>query len=278
MRTDCFFAIGSSHTICQDYAIANGPFIALSDGCSSSEHTDVGARLLSLAAQEETYGWLAHESNDSGNWIIRRANSARNELGLSYESLDATLLMAYATNENKIHIRAFGDGAIALRRKSGETETWSIDYEHETPAYLSYLIHEDRRRRYLQSGYGRQIITRYIDGVEVDCEHIDRDMHSFGRPFGFFFDPSLYDMVCLFSDGVRSFTQTADTGGIIAVGMHEVISHIMAIKNANGAFLTRRCKAFLNRHCIAARWRHHDDFSAAAIWLNDDASAAEVAR
>src|SRR5215203_2249321 len=50
MNTDCFFNIGATHSVCQDYVVAS-PYLILSDGCSSSPDTDIGARLLVKAAE-----------------------------------------------------------------------------------------------------------------------------------------------------------------------------------------------------------------------------------
>ena len=52
MNADAYFTIGKEHVqkdpfVCQDYAAVVGPGrVVLSDGCSSSRHTDFGARLL----------------------------------------------------------------------------------------------------------------------------------------------------------------------------------------------------------------------------------------
>ena len=50
-HADAAFTIGKTHAVCQDYALAQNasdtsPLRAtwLSDGCSSSPHTDIGAR------------------------------------------------------------------------------------------------------------------------------------------------------------------------------------------------------------------------------------------
>jgi len=56
MNDDSIFTIGKTHRICQDYAHTgnkNGMFYAiLSDGCSSSEHTDLGSRIMVKTAEK----------------------------------------------------------------------------------------------------------------------------------------------------------------------------------------------------------------------------------
>ena len=61
MNADHYYTIGNSHSVCQDYAISglveNGAYAILSDGCSSSPDVDVGARMLSLSAKENSFDW-----------------------------------------------------------------------------------------------------------------------------------------------------------------------------------------------------------------------------
>ena len=55
MQVDTFSKIGKTHKICEDYILSGTkpfPYIIISDGCSSSEGTDMGARLLCFLAQQ----------------------------------------------------------------------------------------------------------------------------------------------------------------------------------------------------------------------------------
>ena len=56
MNADSAVNIGSTHSLCQDYVIARNPdrapYVVLSDGCSSSNDTDIGARLLVRAMDQ----------------------------------------------------------------------------------------------------------------------------------------------------------------------------------------------------------------------------------
>ena len=55
MNTDCYYEIGHSHIFCEDYALAgivnNIGYAIVSDGCSSSDNVDVGARVLAHIAK-----------------------------------------------------------------------------------------------------------------------------------------------------------------------------------------------------------------------------------
>ena len=55
INVDSFLKKGKQHFICEDYIINSDdrdtmPYIILSDGCSSSENTDIGSRVLVRSA------------------------------------------------------------------------------------------------------------------------------------------------------------------------------------------------------------------------------------
>src|SRR6476659_1428102 len=52
MNADATINIGATHALCQDYVIAKDRHVILSDGCSSSPDTDIGARLLVKALEQ----------------------------------------------------------------------------------------------------------------------------------------------------------------------------------------------------------------------------------
>ena len=56
MNTGSFFTIGSTHLVCEDYALHGKDYVILSDGCSNGGgpriHTDWGSRILCKAAEE----------------------------------------------------------------------------------------------------------------------------------------------------------------------------------------------------------------------------------
>ena len=56
MKADAYFEIGATHLVCQDYALAFAnneyAYAIVSDGCTSSPNTDIGARLISVIAKD----------------------------------------------------------------------------------------------------------------------------------------------------------------------------------------------------------------------------------
>jgi hypothetical protein len=46
MSADSYFAIGSTHQVCQDHAISDGDFVVLSDGCSGHKFNTNSVKTL----------------------------------------------------------------------------------------------------------------------------------------------------------------------------------------------------------------------------------------
>src|SRR5262249_18890024 len=139
--TDAIINIGSTHSICQDYALAKDNYVILSDGCSSSPDTDIGARLLVKALDQRLNDAAGIESlhKESARITLDRANM----LGLPAESVDATLLSIHVSGEDLI-IACSGDGVILLESQTGVLDVYSISSPSGYPFYPSYIHQTDR--------------------------------------------------------------------------------------------------------------------------------------
>ena len=175
VHVDCAFRMGRTHLVCQDYAaFAAGEFpcVVLSDGCSGSPDTDVGARLLARSAlsyintisqqKGESYpqnspsprfrisaslskcvlwekglgveGDLLHYHQQT----VCAARSYAEALQLSDMALDATLLTLMA-GESQWLASVFGDGVVAALNRAGEMEVTVVSYPGGYPFYPNYL-------------------------------------------------------------------------------------------------------------------------------------------
>lgn len=275
MSADYFFRMGSTHAICQDYAIAGvhesgRAYAMVSDGCSGeaipgqpgSPFTDYGSRLLVRSAWMQRECILAGEFDPKLIAEISRASAS--VLGLPRRSLDATLLVAYETRGNSIVVHQTGDGVVAARlRESGDLVCYSTSFDNNMPFYLSYLLDPEGLKRYYAecrertlTGYGRTagewkqlaVVPQVIDQVEVAQE--------------FLFDSEDFDLVLIMSDGAESFQRGSEQ-----VPLTEVVDQLFAVKNYEGEFLTRRCSRFLQKFCVENGWKHSDDFSIAGIYI-----------
>ncbi len=255
MESDSMYAIGRGHQVCEDYASSGKDFAVLSDGCSSSQDTDLGARYLVSASA--SYFHLHGSSGFAPRWVITRASQAASWLGSTPSCLDATLLVAHR-KDNSILLTAAGDGVLAIRHTSGALTTFHID-DGGAPAYLSYLLDGARRSAYAAAGYAERVVTVFRDHVVVARVPLQFSTQFVLR---LHLDTQGIEAVFLFSDGVSSFT----TGGE-PVPEQEVIAELCAIKGYRGEFVRRRMGRFLGKTCEQRGWHHHDDLAMAALYV-----------
>lgn len=265
MNADAYFTIGKEHAaktpfVCQDYAAVMGPGrVVLADGCSSSRHTDFGARLLCrLGAQL------------GPNKAPRAAEPILATLGLPTQCLDATLLLArWREEEQDVRVLLAGDGVVVARRRSGGYFLVLSEFPSGAPRYLSYDLDPARRAQYVQEFGGVQkITTTYQGGVtEQVFPLLDEDL---AVP-EFTFPAAEFDLVLVMSDGATSFQRpkSADAPWITEpVPLVEVVEEMLAIKGYAGVFVAKRALRFL-KDAHAKGWHHSDDFAVAGIYLDD---------
>ncbi|BDI28095.1 hypothetical protein CCAX7_001460 [Capsulimonas corticalis] len=276
MNCDCAFFIGADHKICQDYALCSGGddscAVVLSDGCSSSPDTDIGARLLVKAAA----GSMSlidvipdpFESLDRYHQqTLRLAALGCNVIRLDPACLDATLMTIKANAEGFV-VSCYGDGVFALLRRDGVAEIYSIDFADGYPHYLSYLLHPERHDEFEAWTSNIKHVTRQLlprDGSEPNTRVSDAAVEFY---YGSAAD---YLFAVAISDGIFSFTEAPQPGSPQpgrTLPLEDVLTPLLDFKNASGEFVQRRLQAFL-RTCALRRWRHSDDLAMAAIYLGD---------
>jgi hypothetical protein len=244
IHTGSFFSKGESHLINQDYVVSTRDGIVLSDGCSSSQNSDVGSRVLAhsyLAAKDSQVPWFN---------TIHRALSTMNLLRLPGEALCATLLTAELVQHN-ICVNVWGDGCIVARRKKdGVLEYFNISFLSSAPYYIFYHAHQKE-----------SYIYQFGDKVQINK----------GYPFSFFerypegyiklaYPIEAYDLVAVFSDGISSFRSA--TGELIPI--ESIAEEILAFKGTAGAFVERRCRRAFSTF-EKNGWHNYDDFSVGVI-------------
>lgn len=255
MNTDYHFAIGRQHTICEDYALAGPDWIAVSDGCSESAHSDVGARLI------------CHMAAVGGpDFAAARARPLLDRLGLPPAALDATLLYArHNPDTRSVVVRIYGDGVVVGRRRDGTNVIKVSTFPSGAPLYQNYATDSVRRRGYFAQFGGAHVLHTITEGVN-DRWSFDHTPDS-ADVICCEFPTDTFDLVLLMSDGALSFDRTEPSGSKAPVEITEIVDEMLAIKGFVGEFLTRRVKRFL-RDAEARGWRHHDDFAVAGIYLD----------
>ena len=242
MRFISLYKIGNSHQVCEDYSAIGKNIAALADGCSSSLDTDTGARIL--------VNLMIRYPNLDLRDLIKNAMI----IALSFSHphcLDCTLGSISIDGQNCL-IQLIGDGVVVLESKNNTLEYFVIDYEHNAPVYLSYLLGSSITQYKEKFGNWKcEILNGRIGEIipknNIKLYELTNDP-IYGIPI---FKKEIkivdYNKIYLFSDGLGSFV---NNGKIISI---EKI--LFKLKNANFD-LTK------------IPYHHYDDLSYIAI-LND---------
>lgn len=262
MHTDSFFRKGFSHQVCEDYALSSNEKLytfIVADGCSNSEHTDIGARLLSWAAKEvvESIGEEIINLSPAkiGRLIIDKAYISIKNLNMPITSLDVTLLVGfYNKYKDQVEVLVYGDGAVFSQDKNGTVVENIIDYSENTPFYLSYLL-TSRRKEIFDNKEQTKTILR--DGV----------VHESDNPYveTFTFDVKETNWILLTSDGV---TNVFNTKTHLPIDQELLNKEITTFKNFSGEFIKRRAKRTF-KELNKIDFDNNDDFSISGIYLGE---------
>ena len=261
MNCDSHFSIGKSHMVCEDYAYAginhNGNHVAIiSDGCSSSDDTDFGARAFTRSAFNtgidlEYSTSLYFRAERLLYNSLRDAVESVERLNLSRFCLDTTLFYLEEYRDY-VNIITSGDGFVIAKSDDGRISLWKIEYPSGAPFYFSYSLDLSRENRYREEFGMNREITRYLIGDETTEMSADQDA------FGFKLPKDNYEFVAVCSDGIDTFDMP----------VVEVVKELSSFKNYTGEFVKRRVRAFLKK-CRKNNINHSDDISMAAIHFGE---------
>lgn len=263
---DSIFKIGKTHSVCQDYAAHSSlsdDMIAVSDGCSSSENTDFGSRILIKRSQCDDF-WL---QKDLQKFMERCKNSAAS-LFLEDTCLDATLLLA-SVEDNKLKIKIYGDGVFAYRFKDETVKIVKIEFANNAPYYLSYENSPERKKNYLEVFGGQKTITVYT--VNFCSTIIEYTEVAYNEKTEFEFDISTLKSFFLFSDGVETFHKVIKTETSKFIKDISTVDSVLEIMNCPtfGPFLEKKYTKMSEQHAKQGIF-HSDDLSVAAFLFQED--------
>ena len=135
VATDCVYAMGYGHRVCQDYARSGPGYVIVSDGCSGAKDSDVGARLLVLAAERAIHCFK--EPDDAESFVAQAVGMAAasvRAMSLKEDCLDATLMILKVVKD-AVWAIIYGDGFLVYRLRG---ETWCSQVKYgEFPNYPS---------------------------------------------------------------------------------------------------------------------------------------------
>jgi len=284
MSSDSYFGKGKMHSVCQDYALNgslddDGEYVILSDGCSSSKFTEIGAQILCHVAKQEIIlyghtGVLKECSLDTissliGNNVFKKADEIRRMYGIPRSALEATLFIMIKTNVRLI-VLGWGDGVVIMDYldKKGESKQLAIEinYSLNAPFYLisdlSIYLESCRKKGVLEP---RVFHTYYVfseDGIKKKEITL-----PFMAPFEFENTDTANEVskdtlisVSICSDGVSSYIDEDKKG----VKLDKVVPGLVRFKNTTGEFVKKRM-FFFNKEMRAKDWDHYDDISYGTI-------------
>jgi len=206
--TDSYYEIGSSHKVCEDFAlhgsIKNSQgvkyfYSIVCDGCSSSLmdngkrlplNVDTGARLLAIMAKQALRELVDLRLSPGelyrgiqGN-ILSKCKVILPTLSLSSNVIDSTLLIALASEDGMLWSGVWGDGVVAVHKKNGEIILYNVVLDSGAPSYLSYLFDKERKKMYEDEfGNGNKSVEQTI--ISSDKNNVETE------PARILFDPSL---------------------------------------------------------------------------------------
>jgi hypothetical protein len=269
MLTDHYFTIGSTHTVCQDYAASGGNWIALSDGCSGSTCSDFGSRLLTritghmlTACQQLTPDRLVRA-------VLRQAHRAARQIYLPEASLDATLFAAWY-HDDRFSILTAGDGVLALTLKNGESWIISLEYPSGYPFYCNYLTNPGRLRDFSSSSPCVAVKCFYRSDNEYQCTGKPEwliPIESIPWIYTVNIPSASVEWCAIFSDGVHSFvTRSSREGRMNPVFFKDIVQELIRYKSFTGEFAARRTRRVLKEMAVE-NCTNQDDLSVAVMKL-----------
>ena len=251
MESDALFLMGTGKAVCKDYAThhraAEWGAAIISDGCSQSPKSDIGARLLAecfLSLLVDFEGGECLGSDAILTATTERVRCAAAAMRLPPGALDATLVAAVAGA--KLRVFMWGDGHVFIRTKTGESIHYAAHYANSAPYYLSYEMTPGCMADYRRI-YGEPAPS--VNGIPE-------------TPF-FYREHPMADIacVCVFSDGLTTFTTPETTQPLPA---EAILSDLADFKSYPGAFVQRRMRKF-QKNAAKSGLTHYDDISCAAL-------------
>ena len=265
IQTDTFLKIGKTHLVCEDYIITGDApvkYIILSDGCSSSKNTEMGARILCHLAKQyllyrkDDYRFPALDYDEMGAWIIHNAELTARQLGLNKTCLDATLIIAYEC-DGKYHIYMYGDGVVIIESKDKKLFAMEIEFTKNAPYYLSYRI--DPERMDLFHKMEQDLLIKHPSRGDKDPL-----IYAYDYQTRFCYETYYFPRILICSDGATSFMQGTEPFPNL-----DVAKEFLAFKSIKGEFLKRRLKRALKIYDEAGV-HHMDDLSVGAFLYEED--------
>lgn len=265
--------IGNSHIINQDYASVGSfkyldkdfSFAIVSDGCSSSENSEIGSMVLTNVTKKLLKSGLLSYDLLKTN-IPEHARLVLENLGISdFSVLDATLIILLINEtDNRFTVYFYGDGFLKIQYLD-QTVIKGLEYSKNSPNYISYNLTPDRLSTY--NNY-EQSLTVSTYNININNEYTSsKEVKKSTDQVMFQYSLEGVKTISIMTDGVESLKDVNTSESEDTVN---VIESITDFKNFNGNFLVRRYNAF-KRTVLKTSIVHQDDLTIATAYINNEA-------
>ncbi len=262
--------------VCEDYAIHGFnseiglAYGMVSDGCSRSKDSDIGARLLLTHAKKHQECMREildtvennHHTTDICNvfelWldyargVAEGALNTAQDMDLDSRAIDATFLSCFA-NDKWACTASYGDGVHIVKRKIGDEkviEIEQINYDAGVPAYPVYMTSPELKFAFDNYPGNTTTLTRWSS--QGRFEIITGGSPGYMRTYPI----EDVEFIAVASDGVFSFQ---------GINCNDVCQALTAFKNKSGEFVKRRMIRAMQDY---AKDGHapYDDVSLASVY------------
>lgn len=276
MNTDSYFEIGSSHIICQDYALHgfydDMAYTIISDGCSEGRYSEVGAQIICHVAKHAIISLhqvnLFQEADKEtlckllGNSIHKRIEEVGRLYPITSEALQATLIIALSIQTYRggycSYVFAWGDGVIILKDDSGNTYIHEIEYPSGAPFYL--VTDPTIYRKSIEAENCKVIHKFYIENDDGRGFYTHSEIEH--QPEKIFYLKQEMDIVSITicSDGIKSYQNE----NLIKIPFVDIVPEYVDYASETGVFVECNMK-FLKKKMLKQKWTHYDDICHGSI-------------
>jgi hypothetical protein len=232
LHYDHYHTIGLTHQVCQDYVVSGEeptPFIVLSDGCSSSPNSEIGAKILTLTTQQilKNADQWPLDYADFGQQLINTALNVTKRLQLSDGVLDATVMLAFLQEDN-IMVYVYGDGCLLFTDHDGNIGTIEVVFTHNAPFYLTYWVNKERLLEYAMSEPEPLLLRDSVNGLS--------EPKAFQTPLIFSLPLKKYKFIGIASDGASHFVDIKKSEKMPLYG---IATNLLAFPDTSNEFIKR---------------------------------------
>jgi len=270
MISDSHFEIGSTHSVCQDYALHGCSsdnkmyYSIIADGCSSSKHSEIGANILCHVAKYYltnfySTGIINHHQLDVLRSLLEKsiytkANEIRTMYSINQSALDATLMISFMIGDNT-YVYTWGDGVVIFNYEN-YVKVYDYEYTSGAPFYLSYL----NNTQPYKDKFGDGLLHQNTYTIENDEIVFERTIMSYTHRLKYQSCKNTLKSVIIGSDGLTSYLDIDNKG----ISTTDIAKELLGYKRITGEFMKSNI-LFMNKRNKKNSITHYDDMSCGIV-------------